>query len=435
MSDFPTFFFSHARQDRGQILLHFYEDIEKRLLRWTGIVLEPNQLLGTIDNRIPHGDDWDENLSRGLSNSKTFVAILSPTYFERPNCGKELSVFLLRSAKLGIDSNGSLTGVENVLPIRWYPASAYRRYGSPDDAIPEILRLIEDGPAAQPGNRERTRAIEKYRQKGMERCVRRGDYYDELLDAFVETIRDMKALPPGSPVRFSEAFDAFGYDWFGHFKVQPPTPIAPPPVMIRQPTPLTSIVAFYVTGRTVERYPTLVDFADYLISEPTPGHQTQTDPTLAALLADVRKAGLAEGFDVYHAATEPAVPSEPNHLLTYLQRLSQARVFPVVVIDPDVEGDGLGNRGREALTEILRSSKWTGLVVSPTLDGNVPKIAELITASEMKTPILAVPENSEARIAELSRAFFRLRVLSASTTNGGSESERPPMLQGPGVEN
>jgi hypothetical protein len=433
MADFPTFFFSHARQDRGRYLLQFFEDLEKKLARWTGINLEIDQHLGTIDNRIPHSDDWDENLSHGLSSDNTFIAILSPTYFGRLNCGKELSVFLLRSSKLGIDRNGSLTGVENVMPIRWYPEVTYAADGIKDHLIPEILRLIEDAPAARAGDPERNRAIEKYRKKGMERCVRRGNYYDELLDAFVEAIRDMEKLASRPIVRFADAFDAFNYDWFRHFKVSPPAG-QPAAVRTDAPTPLTSIVAFYVTGRPLNRYAFPVDFADYLIAEPIKGEST-TDPTLSALFADIRKAGVAEGFSVYHAASDPAVPSDPTRLLTYLVRLSQARICPILVVDPAVEVYGSETPERKALNKILSSPDWTGVVVSPTLDGNVPKIADLITASEMKTPVLAIPENSEERVAELSRAFFRLRVLSTTSTNGTSEGEKPPTLQGPRADN
>src|SRR5260221_14402364 len=100
----PTFFFSHARQDRempGNYLKRFFEDLEKKLAQWAGISLHERQL-GTIDTRVQHGEDWDRNLSKGLMHNNAFVAILTPLYFNRPNCGKELAVFLLRHQSLGI---------------------------------------------------------------------------------------------------------------------------------------------------------------------------------------------------------------------------------------------------------------------------------------------------------------------------------------------
>jgi len=164
MPHVPTFFFSHARQDReqpGKYLLAFFEDLELKLAAWAGVNLGDKSRLGTIDERVPHGDNWDDDLSSALSTDNAFVAILSPLYFNRPNCGKEVAVFLFRSPGLGIDSNGSLTGVENVMPIRWYPEAAYSINGIRDSLMPKILRLVEDVPAATPGNPERRRAIER----------------------------------------------------------------------------------------------------------------------------------------------------------------------------------------------------------------------------------------------------------------------------------
>ncbi len=127
MSKVPTFFFSHARQDRetpGRYLRRFFEDLEIKLAQWAGINLQ-DQKLGTIDLRISQGENWDANLSRGLANDNAFVAILTPLYFNRPNCGKEIGIFLRRSPALGVDGKGALTGAKNLIPIRWLPENAY----------------------------------------------------------------------------------------------------------------------------------------------------------------------------------------------------------------------------------------------------------------------------------------------------------------------
>src|ERR1700676_2991400 len=142
MTKVPTFFFSHARQDRetpGKYLTCFFHDLEMRLAQWIGVSLKETRL-GTIDLRISQGADWDEALSRGLANDKVFVAILTPLYFNRNNCGKELGVFLLRSLGLGIDGNGALTGVRNLVPIRWMPENAYTANTTTGSLIPPILR-------------------------------------------------------------------------------------------------------------------------------------------------------------------------------------------------------------------------------------------------------------------------------------------------------
>jgi|GEM_PF-5638244 len=431
MADFPTFFFSHARQDReapGKYLLSFFEDLEQKLAAWAGVNLDPKTRLGTIDERVPQGDNWDENLSRALSKDNAFVAVLSPLYFNRENCGKEVAVFLLRSSTLGIDANGSLTGVANVMPIRWYPDSAYSTNGIKDSLIPKILRLIEDLPAATPGNPERRRAIERYRRKGMEKCVRGGKYYEELLDAFVEVIRDMQKLPSRQTIGFADAVNAFKFDWSKHLNGVEQQPSRPSALLTQRPTPLTSIVAFYITPRPFEPCTTAVDFADYLISEPTPGEPTTTDPALSSLFADIRKAGLAERFSVFHAAVNPAVPSQSTRLLDYLVRLSKARVSPLVVVDPSVWANETPER--TALTEILRSSDWKGSMVVPALNGTQLKIAE----SEMTTRILPLSADSEQRVTELSHLFFRLRAESTRSIDATSNGEKLPILQGPRAE-
>src|SRR5689334_2127318 len=193
MSDLPSFFFSHARQDRetpGNYLRTFFEELELKLAQWAGVSLQEVRL-GTIDARIPQGDNWDADLIRGLTEANALVAILTPVYFNRPSCGKELSVFLLRSPEMGIDQNGALTGVDNVILIRWLPEGAYSANTGKDSLIPPILRLIQDTPADEGRDPDRTKAIERYRKKGMDKCVHHEPDYGELLDVFVERIRGL----------------------------------------------------------------------------------------------------------------------------------------------------------------------------------------------------------------------------------------------------
>src|SRR6266566_3584055 len=218
MPAFPTFFFSHARQDReapGNYLRRFFDDLESKLAQWAGADLETHRL-GTIDSRVPQSNNWDAELSTGLGNNRAFIAILTPLYFNRPNCGKELAVFVLRGGPLGVNPNGALTGVTNVMLIRWLPENAYTANGVKDAIIPAILRLIEDTPADPGRDLERTQAIERYRKKGMEKCVTFEPHYGELLDLFVDRIRGMPELPPALGISFATAHDAFRYDWRAH---------------------------------------------------------------------------------------------------------------------------------------------------------------------------------------------------------------------------
>ncbi len=106
-----------------------------------------------------------------------------------------MSVFLLRNSGLGIDGNGALTGARNLILIRWLPENAYSANTSKDSLIPPILRLIEDTPADDGRDPERSESIDRYRKKGMESCVNKEPYYSELLNLLVASIRDMPRLP------------------------------------------------------------------------------------------------------------------------------------------------------------------------------------------------------------------------------------------------
>ena len=86
--------------------------------------------------------DWDTSLSIALSNSNVCLAITTPTYFTRPNCGKELAVFIQRTPDAWLDEDGCLRDITNILPIRWMNESAYQANGIKDAYIPALLRKI-----------------------------------------------------------------------------------------------------------------------------------------------------------------------------------------------------------------------------------------------------------------------------------------------------
>src|SRR4051812_23938985 len=103
----PTFFFSHSRRDRDLVigptayLDKFYKDLNERLAA-ADPHGTPVELLGTIDRDVLQGADWDKALSKALGSKKALVVVMSPNFFTRENCGKELFGFLLRSPNLGI---------------------------------------------------------------------------------------------------------------------------------------------------------------------------------------------------------------------------------------------------------------------------------------------------------------------------------------------
>ena len=436
MTKVPTFFFSHARQDRetpGKYLTCFFHDLEMRLAQWIGVSLKETRL-GTIDLRISQGADWDEALSRGLANDKVFVAILTPLYFNRNNCGKELGVFLLRSPGLGIDGNGALTGVRNLVPIRWMPENAYTANTTTGSLIPPILRRIEDTPADEGDDPERTKAIEKYRRKGMARCVTSQPEYDELLNLFAELIRDIDNLPSASSVSFATAIDAFNHDWKGFLASAGALGTLPagPPLSVAavMPRPLASVVVFYVTRRAFAPDPNPVDFADSLIAEASPDSFVSRDALFDALLADVRAAGIAEGITVFHAAVNPLVPITPERLLNYLIHLSELRVLTALVVDSAIWPAAVTDPGQTAIEEIVRSPNWTGPVM--LFGGNVHCVdmESLATMRSLPARLVALPEESGERIAVLRRAFIDTRgLLLRMKVESAPNEEKVPILK------
>jgi hypothetical protein len=435
MATLPTFFFSHARLDRelpGNFLSKFFRDLEQRLVVLGGVA-EPR--LGIIDQRIEHGSDWDTELSKGLGSSVAFIAIYSPLYFKRENCGKELGVFLLRTPGLGIDSNGSLANVKNVLAIRWYLQDVYKINAGKDSIIPRLFGRMEDIPSVDPGgDPERVAAINRYRLKGMERCVDVQPYYTELLDALVQRILAMQNLPPPArPVSFATAPDAFNYDWQKHFaasgaatenaaKVGSPTSV--------EPQPLTSIVVFYLTNRQWTPDPTAVPYAYCLIAEPIPGAKSSTDSQLVALLSDFRSAGAEENITVFNAATNPQVPTSPDALLSSLGKLSKEGVLTAVVIDP-ATWPAAEKMDSSAVDTVIRSQDWTGIALLVGLDAEPPDADALMAMRGLPPRLFAIPQVSKARVPALRRALVEARGRAMRAMNDHSPgAEAVPLLRG-----
>jgi len=385
---------------------------------------------------VRHGDDWDTELCRGLTENRAFVAILTPLYFNRPNCGKELAVFLLRSSELNIDQNGALTGARNVVLIRWLPEEAYAANSKKDAMIPSILRRIEDTPGDPGRDPERTQAIERYQKKGMVSCVEREPEYRELLNLLVARILELPQLPPSNGANFATAEDAFKFDWKNYFAASGTSTAsaAPaPPMQAVVPRALSSVVAFYVTHRPFTPDPNRVDFADQLIAESLSGTPLIVDQSLAALLADVRAAGVAEGLNVFHAAGVPTVPNSSEQLLNRLKSLSDKGVLTVLVVDTNVWPVVSSTAEGLVVEEIIRSPNWKGLVLLAPIQGSSTQLDNIAAARGLPSRLVVLPQKSEDLIPALRRAFVdvRGRALSGSGENSPG-AERVPLLKGVG---
>lgn len=416
MADSPTFFFSYARQDTeapGGYLLTFFSDLEKRLATYAGIDLKEGPL-GTLDRRIAFGADWDAELCTALAKNRAFVAILTPLYFNRANCGKELGVFVLRSRKLSIDANGALMGVENVVPIRWLSQEAYADSSQRDARIPSILRRIQDSPADPGDDPELTAVIKRYQRRGMEGCVGTPAYLD-LLNLFAARLRDMSELPAASSnLSFATAKNAFAYDWRQHFK-EPANlndaqqVVAEPPLT---PQPLASVVLFYVTAHAFTTALSGSAEAELSIS-------AVADPPQNELLADVRAACLADNFTLFQLVTEAPLLEER------LAAHSNAGVITALMLDPEIWPVG----SNAQIESVIRSTSWAGPVLLPDLGAGAADEAALSRTRDLPPRLVALPQDSVNRVATLRRIFVAARGRALQrTATPSSDAERLPLL-------
>jgi hypothetical protein len=417
MANPPTFFFSYARQDNegpGAYVSQFFKDLEITLAQYAGVSLKDRKL-GTFDLQvIKLSQNWREVLSERAASDNSLVAVVTPLYVNRSECGREMAMFLLRSRKLGIDQNGRLTGVENVVLIRWLPENAYSVNGRKN--IPEFLGLIQDIPPDDGNDEARTKAIEKYQRKGMQGCVSPNDQgYIDLLNLIVTRIREMEDLPPTGQLTLENAPNAFAEDWrarlaaaSGHVRLAPPVAGA----VEVAPRPLASIVAFYITQRRFTADVTPVPFADGLIAEAAADGSKPIDTALAGLLADIRAAAGAEGFSVFHAVSNPLVPADERPLLQKLAALSADGVQTFLIVDPAVwpgVGGIAGRQPPDAVTRIIQSPDWTGGVLLPAFGNITINVTEMSAAMNLPPRLEWLPDLSDVRVSMLRRIFVDTR--------------------------
>jgi FxsC-like protein len=114
-----VFFFSHARDDytADVYLAEFFKDLSEEVRKLLG--LGKNDSVGFRDTKdIGLGQEWAPELLEALQHSKVLVCIVTPLYFNRSWCGKEIEFFRLRQMELG-----SPTPKHSfIVPICWVPA-------------------------------------------------------------------------------------------------------------------------------------------------------------------------------------------------------------------------------------------------------------------------------------------------------------------------
>lgn len=423
----PTFFFSYARQDDwSNYLSRFFEDLENVVAQWSAHSLKDGGPLGTIDRRFPNPDDWSVKLAEALSRGSAFVMAESPVYYTREDCGKELRAFLRRSAELGIDANGALTGVKNVIRVRWMPEAAYSIPPDNRSRIPAILSRIQYAPPERSGDDDRNKAIRRYVLKGMKNCIDQPGY-NELLDAFAEAIsQSAGTLSEGDEVAFETEENAFDFDWCAHFNA--PAQTAPQDAAtgkILEPEGLRSVVAFHLTKQPVTAGDP-IGFADMLIAE-DPAN-APAGPELAGLLAELRHAAVEEHLQLFNVAPAPPLPFDVPRLASQLRAMMDRGVSTLLVVDPQWLLSQPSGTAANLLRQLMDAVPgWFGITV--VADSGPDGANTLIPANgPFAVPgAVALPSDPAQRAIELRRILIdaRGRALRALGARAGDASALP----------
>lgn len=287
--EYPYFFLSYARaDDRTAYVRRFYQDL-----------LQVLELPGTGSRRQPAfrdseglfvGADWLRGLSRAVGSCRTFVALYSPTYFEREYCGKEWTAFAGRVAQYEAE-----TDVEPhaLVPVIWEPVSAL--------PLPDEVTAVQYAEPAMGA---------AYLEHGLLHLMRSepdGDAYWHVVRSLAERVRfaaDHFALP-SKPAGFdlSEVVGCF------------PVP--------RTPATTAGHVKIFVAAGTVDRLPPGRS-GSYYGDQPW-SWSPYSPPAIPTAAHRAQKVVVTEG----HVTSLEVVDAQLNRKLSQAMRLNQVSILLV----------------------------------------------------------------------------------------------------------
>jgi FxsC-like protein len=190
------FFLSYARGHDDAYVEQFFDDLSQEIRRRTGI--PPNEPVGFLDTRnLALGTRWPEELTAALAICQVFVAIYSPRYFARANCGKEWAVF---AARMRAYEEATGRHPDLLLPVLWVP----------QPAVPAVAGDIQflDSDLGQ-----------TYLDRGLYRMLRIRRFEDEYQEFLARLgdkmlqLTDQHVLPPAAPVDLEAVPNPFPPDW------------------------------------------------------------------------------------------------------------------------------------------------------------------------------------------------------------------------------
>jgi hypothetical protein len=110
----PPVFTSYAQFDRDRYLDRFVDEFRNELSR---LMVRPDMVtMAFLDRDVPAGTKWSDEIIEALGAAQVLVCLMTPAYFTRPWCGRELEAFHQRLNQLVPQP----TDVSFVIPIWWH---------------------------------------------------------------------------------------------------------------------------------------------------------------------------------------------------------------------------------------------------------------------------------------------------------------------------
>lgn len=97
-------FTSYAQRDRDRYLDRFVEEFRKEL-QGIAVGRDPDELT-FFDRDVQAGDRWSDKIITAVNEAHVLLCLMSPAYFTRAWCGRELQAFIERESRLPAPFNG-----------------------------------------------------------------------------------------------------------------------------------------------------------------------------------------------------------------------------------------------------------------------------------------------------------------------------------------
>ncbi|WP_341719217.1 TIR-like protein FxsC [Micromonospora sp. FIMYZ51] len=115
------FFLSYARGDEDALVQRFYEDLSADVRLIAG--LPRDKQVGFVDRTMLVGERWPQRLVDALGSCRSFLALMTPRYFQSRVCGQEWQLFADRTARF---EQQRRVDASLLKPLMWIPAQPGR---------------------------------------------------------------------------------------------------------------------------------------------------------------------------------------------------------------------------------------------------------------------------------------------------------------------